>query len=120
MALDVDPSKERTIVVLTKLDLSHDNNAYEALKGEKFVYELGVIGVVNRSDDDIKENKSYQEVLEKEREVLLSRYQFVASRNGILYLIDRLCDQLFKKVSDTLPKVKVPISILNKCLKHLN
>ncbi|ODM88091.1 Dynamin-1-like protein, partial [Orchesella cincta] len=111
---------KRTLVVLAKLDLAHDNNAYEALKGEKLSYNLGVIGVVNRSDSDIKENKSVDELREKEKEVLITKYPLVAGRNGVPYLIARLCDHLFRKVSDTLPDVKACIDQrLRKCEEHL-
>ncbi|ODM89920.1 Dynamin-1-like protein [Orchesella cincta] len=120
MALNVDPLKKRTMLVLTKLDLSQDVNAYEALKGEKLSYDLGVIGVVNRSDSDIKENKSIQELREKEKDVLLKKFPLVAARNGVPYLIARVCDHLFRKVSDTLPDVKACIDQrIRKCEEHI-
>ena len=59
LATRVDPSHNRTIGVLTKIDLmDRGTNATDILNNRKFPLKLGWVGVVNRSQQDIDGNKT--------------------------------------------------------------
>ncbi|CAL8143294.1 unnamed protein product [Orchesella dallaii] len=118
LAKRVDPSKSRTVVVLTKLDLAQGSNAYDALLGKKRKYELGIFGVVNRSS--AMKDATDEEVLEKEKQILRKNFPLVAARNGIPYLTERISNLLLNKVSQTLPNVKGLVEEqINHLLEHL-
>jgi dynamin 1-like protein len=51
---------------------------------------LGIIGVVNRSQDDINKNKSITDCLSDERKFLIKYYRPIASVNGTAYLAKTL------------------------------
>ena len=58
MARDADPDGRRTLAVVTKLDLmDHGTDAYDVLCGRVIPVKLGIIGVINRSQLDIKNKK---------------------------------------------------------------
>uniref|UniRef100_A0A915D9I8 Dynamin-like protein n=1 Tax=Ditylenchus dipsaci TaxID=166011 RepID=A0A915D9I8_9BILA len=62
IAREVDPKGERTLVVLTKLDLMNEGtDASKELKGKKVQNKLGIIGVVSRSQKDIDSKKSIED-----------------------------------------------------------
>lgn len=58
LARDADPDGRRTLAVVTKLDLmDHGTDAYDVLCGRVIPVKLGIIGVINRSQLDIKNKK---------------------------------------------------------------
>ena len=60
MARDADPDGRRTLAVVTKLDLmDHGTDAYDVLCGRVIPVKLGIIGVINRSQLDIKNKKVF-------------------------------------------------------------
>ena len=65
----VDPRGHRTIGVLTKLDLMDEGtNALDILEGRSYPLKRGYIGVVNRSQKDIIEDKSIHLAIANEEE----------------------------------------------------
>ncbi|KAE8738953.1 hypothetical protein FOCC_FOCC015553, partial [Frankliniella occidentalis] len=83
MARKVDPEGERTLAVVTKLDLmDKGTDATEILTGMCIAVKLGIIGVVNRSQKDIKDKKSIEDALKDEEDFLRSRYPELAHKNG--------------------------------------
>ena len=61
IAKEVDPDGNRTLAVVTKLDLmDHGTDAMDILYGRVIPVKLGIIGCVNRSQLDIKNGKSIQ------------------------------------------------------------
>lgn len=93
LARHVDPQGKRTIGVLTKLDLmDHGTNALEILSGRVYPLKLGFIGVVNRSQQDIQNNKSLQEALQAESEFFRYHpaYRNMAHRCGTQFLAKSL------------------------------
>jgi dynamin 1-like protein len=93
LARQVDPGGKRTIGVLTKLDLmDHGTNAMEILAGRVYPLKLGFIGVVNRSQQDISENKSLKDALKDEETYfrLTPAYRTIAHRCGTQYLAKSL------------------------------
>jgi dynamin 1-like protein len=90
-AREADPNGERTLAVLTKLDLmDRGTNATEMLTGKRIKVEQGIIGVVNRSQEDINNNKPIEECLKDEEIYLQTNYPYIASNHGVKYLENRL------------------------------
>jgi dynamin 1-like protein len=67
LASIVDPKGERTIGVITKIDLMDEGtNAIETLQGKIIPLKLGYVGVVCRSQKDILQGKSIEDALKAE------------------------------------------------------
>ena len=65
----VDPHGHRTIGVLTKLDLmDRGTDALDILEGRSYPLKRGYIGVVNRSQEDINDDKSIELAFAMEEE----------------------------------------------------
>ena len=74
LARDVDPSGQRTIGVITKLDLMDEGtNALDIFDGKLCPLRKGYIGIVNRSQKEINGNKRINDALKKEEEFLKSK-----------------------------------------------
>lgn len=115
LARQVDPLGKRTIGVLTKIDLmDQGTNALDILSGHVYPLKLGFIGVVNRSQHDIQENKSLQDSLEAEREYFLSHpaYRNIAHKCGTRYLAKSLNQTLMAHIRDRLPDIKARLNTL--------
>lgn len=96
-ARKVDPSGERTLAVLTKLDLMDTGtDASEVLAGTVIPVKLGIIGVVNRSQQDITDKKSIANALVSEEKFFKNRYPALANRNGTAYLAKQLSEVFIK------------------------
>lgn len=68
MAKRLDPKGERTFGVLTKLDImDQGTNAKDSLLGKTIPLNLGYVGVINRTNLDIKNNKPVIKHLEDEK-----------------------------------------------------
>ncbi|XP_026284447.1 dynamin-1-like protein [Frankliniella occidentalis] len=124
MARKVDPEGERTLAVVTKLDLmDKGTDATEILTGMCIAVKLGIIGVVNRSQKDIKDKKSIEDALKDEEDFLRSRYPELAHKNGSAYLAKMLQNLLIRHIKTCLPEMKASfvqrleecMSVLNKC-----
>lgn len=64
----VDPKGDRTIGVLTKLDLMDEGtDALQILQNKTYALKHGFVGVVNRSQRDIESNKDVHSAIAKER-----------------------------------------------------
>jgi dynamin 1-like protein len=74
LATRVDPSHNRTIGVLTKIDLmDRGTNAVDILNNRKYPLKLGWVGVVNRSQQDIEGRKTLAEAKQAEIEYFHGR-----------------------------------------------
>lgn len=106
-AKDVDPDGLRTLAVLTKLDLmDQGTDAIEVLDGNVLPVKLGIIGVINRSQKDINENKTIEEQLVKETAFFQEKYAACAERNGTAYLAKTLSKLLMNHIYNGLPDLK--------------
>ncbi|KAM4574118.1 dynamin-1-like [Fundulus diaphanus] len=106
LAKDVDPQGQRTIGVITKLDLmDKGTDAREILENQLLPLRRGYIGVVNRSQKDIDGKKDIMAALESERNFFLSHpaYKHMADRMGTPYLQRILNQQLTNHIRDELP-----------------
>lgn len=108
-----DPDGERTIGVLTKLDLMDaGTDAVDVLKGRAIRLKNGFVGMVNRSQRDIENGKSMDEALAKERIFFDSHpsYRHLSHRMGTHYLSTLLNSVLMSHIREQLPAVKSQVS----------
>ncbi|CAJ0931099.1 unnamed protein product, partial [Mesorhabditis belari] len=122
MARDVDPEGARTLAVLTKLDLmDHGTDALDVLTGQLVQVKLGIIGVVNRSQADIKNKKPIDEALRDEEGYLVRKYPTLATRQGTRYLAKTLNRLLMHHIRECLPSLKNRVNVLmGQCVTLLN
>uniref|UniRef100_A0A1I7ZGV1 Dynamin-type G domain-containing protein n=1 Tax=Steinernema glaseri TaxID=37863 RepID=A0A1I7ZGV1_9BILA len=88
LARKVDPTGERTIGVLTKLDLMDaGTDASDILKNKVLPLKKGYIGVVNRSQQEINDRSDMAAALKKEEEFFKKTpaYSGIAKRQGTRY-----------------------------------
>jgi dynamin 1-like protein len=115
LAKQVDPEGVRTLGVLTKLDLmDRGTNALDMLSGKQINLRRGFIGVVNRSQQDINEEKDIRaaRVAEKEYFKNHSAYSEVADRQGTEYLCKTLNQLLMEHIQSALPDLKAHVDKL--------
>eukprot|EP01135_Chromosphaera_perkinsii_P003144 Nk52_evm33s236 gene=Nk52_evmTU33s236 len=113
LAKEQDPGGNRTIAVVTKIDLMDaGTDATDILSGRVYPVKLGIIGVVNRSQQDIVDGKPIREALEAEAGYFNSHkaYRAVASRCGTPYLAKALNKHLMHHIRECLPELKSRIS----------
>ncbi|KAM9761479.1 dynamin 3a [Menidia menidia] len=106
LAKDVDPQGQRTIGVITKLDLMDEGtDAREILENRLLPLRRGYIGVVNRSQKDIDGKKDIKAALESEKKFFLSHpaYKHMADQMGTPYLQRTLNQQLTNHIREKLP-----------------
>ncbi|XP_077706986.1 dynamin-1 isoform X12 [Canis aureus] len=109
VAKEVDPQGQRTIGVITKLDLMDEGtDARDVLENKLLPLRRGYIGVVNRSQKDIDGKKDISAALAAERKFFLSHpsYRHLADRMGTPYLQKVLNQQLTNHIRDTLPGLR--------------
>ena len=86
-----DPEGKRTLCVLTKIDImDRGTDAYDMLIGKTIPVKLGIIGVLNRSQEEINNNKSIEECLGNEEVFFRTNYPTIAAKNGRQYLTTQL------------------------------
>merc|ERR1712038_647404 len=113
IARDVDPDGRRTLAVITKLDLMDaGTDAIDILCGRVIPVKLGIIGVINRSQQDIKDNKSIKEQIKDEASFLSRKYPTLATRNGTPYLARTLNRLLMHHIRDCLPELKTRVNVM--------
>ncbi|XP_034825240.1 dynamin-1-like protein isoform X8 [Maniola hyperantus] len=113
MAKEVDPDGRRTLAVVTKLDLMDaGTDAIDILCGRVIPVKLGIIGVVNRSQQDIIDRKTITDALKDEATYLQRKYPTIASRNGTPYLAKTLNRLLMHHIRDCLPELKVRVNVM--------
>ncbi|XP_034036310.1 dynamin-3-like [Thalassophryne amazonica] len=130
MAKDVDPQGQRTIGVITKLDLmDKGTNAMDVLENRLLPLQKGYVGVVNRSQKDIDGKKDIKAALLSEKNFFLSHpaYRHIAQRMGTPYLQrvlnQQLTNHLWKIVSAFSSRLQSQLLSLNKEVedyKHYN
>ncbi|KAK0149493.1 Dynamin-1 [Merluccius polli] len=112
IAKEVDPQGQRTIGVITKLDLMDEGtDAKDILENKLLPLRRGYIGVVNRSQKDIEGKKDINAAMAAERKFFLSHpgYRHLAERMGTPYLQKTLNQQLTNHIRDTLPGLRAKL-----------
>ncbi|CAI6343261.1 unnamed protein product [Macrosiphum euphorbiae] len=109
-----DPEGARTIAVVTKLDIidkGTKSDIVDLLCGKIIPVKLGIIGVVNRSQIYINENKTLEETLKNETEFFRTNYPEICKMHGNKVLANTLQDILIKHIRKYIPT-------LNKNLQY--
>ncbi|KAM8964772.1 dynamin-1-like protein isoform 1-T2 [Sarcophilus harrisii] len=113
LAREVDPDGRRTLAVITKLDLMDaGTDAMDVLMGRVIPVKLGIIGVVNRSQNDLNTHKSINKVLWDEQAFLLKNYPSLASQNGTHFLAKTLNRLFMRHIRGCLPELKTRVNVL--------
>jgi len=113
IARDVDPDGRRTLAVVTKMDLMDaGTDAIDVLCGRVIPVKLGIIGVVNRSQQDNLDKKTIKDALKDEAVFLQKRYPTLANRNGTPYLAKTLNRLLMHHIRDCLPDLKTRVNVM--------
>ncbi|KAK0720674.1 Dynamin central region-domain-containing protein [Lasiosphaeris hirsuta] len=113
LAREVDPEGQRTIGVLTKVDLMDDGtDVVDILAGRIIPLRLGYVPVVNRGQRDIDNKKAIHAALEAEKNFFENHkaYRNKSSYCGTPYLARKLNLILMMHIKQTLPDIKARIS----------
>ncbi|XP_045813975.1 dynamin-related protein 5A-like [Trifolium pratense] len=116
---EVDPTGERTIGVLTKIDLmDKGTDAVEMLEGRAYRLKYPWIGVVNRSQADINKNVDMIAARRREREYFSNtpEYKHLAHRMGSEHLAKMLSKHLEAVIKSKIPGIQ---SLINKTISEL-
>merc|ERR1711971_352217 len=113
IARDIDPDGRRTLAVVTKLDLMDaGTDAIDILCGRVIPVKLGIIGVINRSQQDIIDKKHIKDAIKDEATLLSRKYPTLATRNGTPYLAKTLNRLLMHHIRDCLPELKTRVNVM--------
>jgi dynamin 1-like protein len=111
-ARSVDPDGDRTIGVITKLDLMDaGTDARSVLTGQTVPLHLGFIGVVNRSQKDLNDRTCLDDARERERSFFANspHYSDLADRCGSSYLCRSLAGHLRAQIRASLPSLRINV-----------
>lgn len=106
LAKQVDPEGERTLAVVTKVDKMEGSSAEEVLTGKCIPVKLGIIGVINRSETDLKRGKSIQDAIKYEEDYLQAEYPELADKHGSAFLAKTLQTLLIKHIQAHIPDMR--------------
>lgn len=113
LAREVDPEGQRTIGVLTKVDLmDQGTDVVDILAGRIIPLRLGYVPVVNRGQRDIENKKTITYALESEKNFFDNHkaYRSKSSYCGTPYLARKLNLILMMHIKQTLPDIKARIT----------
>lgn len=113
LAREVDPEGQRTIGVLTKVDLMDDGtDVIDILSNRVIPLRLGYVPVVNRGQRDIDNKKAINAALEAEKNFFDNHkaYRNKSSYCGTPYLARKLNLILMMHIKQTLPDIKARIA----------
>jgi dynamin 1-like protein len=119
LAREVDPTGERTIGVLTKIDIMDPGtNCREVLEDAAYRLRNGWIGVVNRGQRDIDSRMDMGAARRRELEFFNASKDYTGLKNvGTGYLAGDLSEKLIASVRRQLPNIS---GFLNKSITDLN
>ncbi|KAJ4954688.1 hypothetical protein NE237_011471 [Protea cynaroides] len=110
---EVDPQGERTLGVLTKIDLmDKGTDAVEILEGKSYKLQFPWIGVVNRSQADINKSVDMIAARRREREYFATtpEYKHLTHRMGSEHLGKMLSKHLETVIKSRIPGIQSLIS----------
>jgi GTPase SAR1 family protein len=107
LAREMDPTGERTVGVLTKIDIMDPGtNCREVLQGRQYQLRNGWIGVVNRGQRDIDSKMDMGAARRKEMEFFENSNEYGGLRNvGTEHLSTDLSEKLIASVRRQLPNI---------------
>jgi dynamin 1-like protein len=108
LAREVDPTGERTIGVLTKVDImDKGTDCREILEGRALRLRHGWVAVVNRGQADINKRVSMTEARERENAFFRASDAYSRLDNvGTDYLAKKLSTHLINEISRKLPEIQ--------------
>jgi replication fork clamp-binding protein CrfC len=109
LAREVDPMGDRTVGVITKVDLMDSGTDCRAvLQNRIYPLKLGYIGVVNRSQSEIDKRIPVEQARKKEREFFDGSrdYSDIADRCGSTYLVSVLNQLLMEHIRTCMPGLR--------------
>lgn len=118
LAQAVDPYGNRTVGVLTKLDLMDPGtDAGDILSNKLIPLRRGYIAVVNRGQQDVANDVSIREGLQKEEAFfhthpVYSRNRTLLAKCGTQHLAKSLNNMLMHHIRDVLPELKNRITLM--------
>jgi len=115
LAREVDPLGDRTVGVLTKIDLMDPGtDASEMLNNRVIPLRRGYVGVINRGQKDIEKNQSIEESLKNEKRFFQSHpiYKNLLHRLTTPLLSRNLNQILIHHIRDCLPDIKQKIATM--------
>lgn len=109
LARNADPTGERTLGVITKLDKAEKDSSElrNLLSGRIISLKYGFIGVRNPSPEDLRNRKSMDQVRREEERLLHEIVPDLATRNGTKYLASKLSQLLVRHICKRLPLLEV-------------
>lgn len=113
LAREVDPEGQRTIGVLTKVDLMDEGtDVVDILAGRIIPLRMGYVPVVNRGQRDIDNKKAINAALQAEQAFFENHkaYRNKSSYCGTPYLARKLNLILMMHIKQTLPDIKARIA----------
>lgn len=117
VARQVDPEGKRTIGVITKIDImDKGTNALEMIQGNLYKLDLGYVGVVCRSQEDINNSVPLLTHLQKEKEFFCNHsvYKVHAEKLGFEFLANRLSSIFKHHIAETIPNIKRQIETMHE------
>lgn len=107
MAREVDPTGERTIGVLTKVDImDRGTDCRDVLMGKTLRLRHGWVAVVNRGQADLNSRVTMQTARAREKEFFLSKAEYADLPNtGTTFLADKLSQHLINEIMKNLPAI---------------
>lgn len=107
MARDVDPGGERTIGVLTKVDImDRGTDCRDVLLGRTLKLRHGWVAVVNRGQADLNSKVSMKEARGREKEFFTSSQAYADLKNtGTGFLAEKLSQHLINEIMRNLPSI---------------
>lgn len=121
LAREIDPEGNRTVGVLTKIDLMDEGtDVLDILSGKVIPLRYGYVPVINRGQKDVTSNKSIKAALEYEKQFFESHasYRAKAQYCGTPYLAKRLNGILLNHIKTALPDIRTKIE--NTLKKYQN
>lgn len=115
-ATQCDPKGDRTVGVLTKIDIidkGTETTTLAILKNEVHYLKLGWIAIMNRSQKDIDGKKPIAKHLLDEENFFKSHEYFapIAQFSGVNYLARRLNQVLINHIQNVLPDLKMKVQM---------
>jgi len=114
-AREVDPHGDRTIGVITKVDImDRGTDARDILLNKIYPLKFGYIGVINRSQADINAKKKVAAAAEEEMEFFRKNpaYADIAQNCGTQFLSQTLNQILMKHIKNQIPSLYTQINDL--------
>ncbi|CAM9678280.1 unnamed protein product [Scytosiphon promiscuus] len=115
MAREVDPKGDRTVGVLTKIDLMDPGtDAGDMLDNRVIPLKRGFVGVINRGQKDIDDGVSIRQALQKEAAYFRDHpsYKGLDKRVGTANLSKTLNQILMHHIRDCLPEIKSKLNVM--------